>query len=303
MTVWVNYWLDETGLWPFLIQYRSSRTGLFQPPDLAAGAAPQVDIDFCNERRCDYYPKTGALGQEHCDCVLETSQGGMFAVQYESFPPWGSYVASHGDGGNLVGITADGFIKGFATSDGSRPGELYYFIGPEGPAGGWVMGGVDAVPGGPWVERICRLQQSYPGPNNPQGPGLSLAYTRYIRQFVSVPVWFDGREPESDTYDCMISEHYGGASPAVADEFERFVLARGWGLIRWEFWAKSGVPSPDLEQRTPPMAYCWPEEGAGAGYRLMDARHYLNLHVEDWNAPNRFRVIDAGWPRGVILPP
>jgi hypothetical protein len=35
----------------------------------------------------------------------------------------------------------------------------------------------------------------------------------------------------------------------------------------------------------------------------MDARHYMNLHVEDWTAPNRFRVIDAGWPRGVILPP
>ena len=135
MTGWVNYWLDQTGLWPFLIQYRSSRTGLFQPPDLAAGAAPQVDIDFCNERRCDYYPTTGALGQEHCDCVLETSQGGMFAVQYLSFPPWGSYVDLHGDGGDLVGVTSDGFIKGFATSDGSKPGELYYFVGPDGPEG------------------------------------------------------------------------------------------------------------------------------------------------------------------------
>jgi hypothetical protein len=84
--IWVNYWTDNTGLSPFLIQYRSPRTGLFQPPDLAA-AALQVDTDHLNERRCDLYPDS-ALSQEHCDCVLETGKDGMFAVQYQSFPPW-----------------------------------------------------------------------------------------------------------------------------------------------------------------------------------------------------------------------
>jgi hypothetical protein len=300
MTGWVNYWLDRSGLWPFLVQHRSPMTGLLQPPGFGVPTAPQVDIDQGNERRYDYFPTAGPLGQQHCDCVLETGRGGMFAVQYLSFPPWRSYVSLHGDGGNLVGVTSDGFIKGFATSDGSKPGELYYFIGPPG-ANGWVMGGSDAVLGVPrWIEHVCMIQQSYPGPNNPEGI-LTPAYTRYTRQYVSVPIWFNGGSPEIDTYDCMISEHYDGADPTVSGSFERFVLARGWGLIRWEAWAKAGMPSPDLDERAPPMAYCWPSAGAAPGYQLMDARLYMNLHVEA--GAERFRVIDAGWPRGVILPP
>jgi hypothetical protein len=302
---WVNYWTDNSGLWPFLIQYRSPVTGLFQPPDLAA-AAPQVDIDFCNERRCDLYPGS-ALGQEHCDCVLETGQGGMFAIQYESFPPWGAYVAANGDGGNLVGITGDGFIKAFATSDGGMPGELYYFIGPDGGNGGWVMGGTDAIIGDDWIERVCMLQQSYPGPDNPEGGGLSPAYTRYLRAYISVPVTFDSAQPEHDTYECMVSEHYGAEDPATASEFERFVLAKGWGLIRWEYWAKSGTPTANLTDRAPAMDWCWPGYGGAApGYQLMDARHYMNLHPQfpaDPMAPNpSFRVVDAGWPGSVVLP-
>jgi len=266
--------------------------------------APQVDIDQCNERRCDYFPSAGLLGQSHNDCVLETGQGGMFAVQYLSFPPWGSYVPLHGDGGDLVGVTSDGFIRGFATSDGSKPGELYYFVGPSGGSGanGWVMGGSDAVLGGPWVEHVCKIWESFPGPSNPEGFG-SLAYTRYTRQGVSVPVWFNGERPESNIYECMISEHYDGPDPATSGAFERFVLARGWGLIRWEAWAKTGVPSPHLDERAPPMAYCWPTAGATPGYQLLDARHWMNLRLEDGTARKPFRVIDAGWPRGVILPP
>ena len=301
MTNWVNYWTDTTGLWPFLIQYRSPVTGLFQPPGFGMQATPQVDKDYCNERRCDIYPTAGPLGQSHCDCVLETGKGGMFAVQYLSFPPWGKTVPAHGDGGNLVGINSEGFIRIFATSDGSKPGELYYFVGPPGP-NGWVMGGTDAVLGVPrWIEHSCMIQQSFPGPNNPEGV-LTPAYTRYTRQFVSVPVWFNGGSREIDNYDCIISEHYDDADPSKSVAFERFVLAYGWGLIRWEAWAKSGTPSPYLDERTPAMAYCYPNEGAAPGFKLMDSRHWMNLHIEDWTAPNRFRVIDAGWPKGVVLP-
>ena len=46
----------------------------------------------------------------------------------------------------------------------------------------------------------------------------------------------NGRQGASRVLDTVISEHFGKQNVESSDHLERFFLAKGIGLIRWERW-------------------------------------------------------------------
>jgi len=288
-------WYGNLALWSYLVQGYS-------------GPQCAIDVLPIAPRRHDWPSEgSGPRGQECCDCVLMTQPpgptAGAVAIHYESFAPqFGGVGTEGGNGGDLLCVTSDGWIKAFATEDGGRPGQLYYFVGPgfgmagAGP-GGWVISAPDITPGA-WKSVVTQIVQSYPGPYKPMGLP-SPAYTRYRVEVLDVPRLTAGGNPDTFQSWCLISEHYDTSDPSTANEMERFVFGKYWGKLRWEKWQRGGQTSQGAIDRAPAMSFCYPASGDAAGVMaLTDARTYTNFWSDEY-----FRVWpDASWPGEVTLP-
>jgi len=250
------------------------------------------------ERLCDW-PNPGS--EQCCDCVV-SAQTGRFAAQFKSFPPYlGPVQDGAGDGGDVLVITDDGYVKIIATQDGGHPGQLYYFVGPgvgqpgDARVGGWLIAGPDLAFG--WNSRVTWLDQSFNGPYNPVG-NLTPAYTRYILAPARVPYAVNGVSGGGSERSVIVSEHYTGADPTQSPIMERFIYAQWMGLVRWEFYG-TGQAVPGTFERAIDFPYGYPTSAPlNPSLRLNDCRTWTN-----WRSDlPRVTTRAAGWPSGVVLP-
>jgi hypothetical protein len=270
-------------LWTYLVRYDGD---------------PLWDTTWERERLSDWPTTTST---EHIDCVLSSRL--PCALQYKTFPPYGNYNSNPGDGGDVLVITDDNWIKAIATSDQSLPGEIYYFVGPglgmpgDGRVGGWVVAGPDLGPS--WRSAVCWLSQSIDDPYHPI-EGLSPSYTRYILANIDVPYLVNGGSRGSSQRSCIVAEHYNGTDPQTALTLERFIYAQYMGLVCWEFWG----PKPEdgsAVLRAPGMGFAYPSAPAlNPSLRLNDARTWTNW-IGNGSDPT-FHVQQTGWPPNLIMP-
>jgi hypothetical protein len=75
------------------------------------------------------------------------------------------------------------------------------------------------------------------------------AFTRFRVDRVEFPFRIIEHTPLVRTVrrelEVVVSEHYGGTEIAKADHLERFYLAKGLGLVRWERWANGNLEQPE----------------------------------------------------------
>lgn len=273
-------------LWSYLVRYDGD---------------PLWSTSWLTQRMLD---PPGSNSTQCCDCVVDATTGQM-VFQFESFPPYWHVGDSPGNGGDVLVVTSDNWIKAIATQDGGHPAELYYFTGPglgqpaDGRVGGWVIAGPDL--GATWNDVVCWIDQSFDGPYNPVG-ALSPSYTRYRLVGLDVPYLVDGGTPGTFPRTCIVSEHYNSADPTAATEMERTHYARWLGKVRWELWALPGAQQadPTLAMRAVPFPMGYPSAPPLApSLQLTDCRSWINWTV---GSNPSYTVKGAGWPGGVILP-
>lgn len=216
--------------------------------------------DMLTERRHDY---PLPIGWEVSDSVLMDDGA---ALQTFSFAPFGPFSLANGDGGQILRVGRDGFVRASQTRDGGKS-YMQYFVG-EGIGGtGWIFFGIDA-PTGSWRELVATLAgSSWAGAR----PALSKAFTRYRMEIIR----FDLHPAGIRWLDTIVSEHYDGATILGSSALERSYFAKGFGLIRWEAWGRTEAPPvTDLAARYQHVTYSDPP---AAGWFLDDVRTYTNV--------------------------
>jgi hypothetical protein len=154
----------------------------------------QSEDEVARYRRHDL-PAPG--GYQIGDCVDERC---IF-----SYPPFGPFNVANGDGGDHYTIDRDGIVRIDLTQDGSKPGILQHFVGPDCGGDGWVVFRQDA-PTGRWAEMVARLSNT----NDGRCPSsLGSAYTRWRLEQIPWTLYF-GQRPTTVTLLTIISEHYEG---------------------------------------------------------------------------------------------
>jgi len=175
-----------------------------------------------------------------------------------------------GDGGQLLRIGTDGFVRGVATRDGGEP-YMQFFVGQKNGGTGWIFFGIDA-PTGRWRELVATLAKSN---WSDAKPPLGKAFTRYRLEPVSFPYSF-GKGVAELRVSTVISEHYDGETIAGSQALERSYFAKGFGLVRWEAWGRQPTTLEDLDEgeRYHKVAY---SEAPSPGWHLRDVRTYTNV--------------------------
>lgn len=187
-------------------------------------------------------------------------------LQTFSFRPWGPFNAANGDGGQILEVGADGFVRGLMTRDGGKP-YMQHFVGQGIGGTGWVFFGIDA-PTGQWRELVALLSGEPSADARPAT--LSAAFTRYRRENVGFLFHPAGWQ----LVDCIVSEHYDRETIDASQAMERSYFGRGFGLLRWEAWNRTPETPADLSDRYHPVDY---SEAPGPGWFLEDARTYTNV--------------------------
>jgi hypothetical protein len=271
--------------------------------------APQRQADPLPYRRHDWPAVQHApglpQGYQASDAVIGTLMGRPAAIHTFDFGAgegrrFGAFDRGRGDGGQVVPLgPGPAYIA--MTEDGG--GGVQWFLSPDCRQGGlgwqgWLLAA--PAPGGAWSERVVRLRIAPTAQACPTRFNESL--TRWRRTPLDLP-WREaatGRQGAARV-DAIVSEHYGGGAIATADHLERFVLARGLGMVRWERWENPARSRrPDLardaaafaqQQRCPPLPV---SEPPGPGWLLLDCRTWTNfvraapgrpLHAMAWPPP------------------
>jgi len=216
--------------------------------------------DVLTERRRDW---PLPLGWEASDSVLMDDGA---ALQTFSFAPFGPFNLANGDGGQILKVGRDGFVRATQTRDGGKP-YMQYFVGEGSGGTGWIFFGIDA-PTGKWRELIATLSgERWAGAR----PILSRAFTRYRLELIR----FDFHPAGVRWLNTIVSEHYDGEAIAGSSAMERSYFARGFGLVRWEAWGRTeAAPVSDLAERYQHVAFSDPP---ATGWFLDDVRTYTNV--------------------------
>jgi hypothetical protein len=283
----------------------------------------QTSQDMAHYRKHDWPdrsdPRLPVDGYQASDSVIEDRGHRMLVVQTFDFGDtrrvFGKFDTGQGDGGQVV-VVADGWASIAMTEDGGDGVQWFVADGcrsnPKSDQRylGWLMFRNDAT-SDRWRDIVTYL-------NKERAPGdcpwfFAPAYTRYRSGSVEFPFRIVDTNgdvtAENHRLDVIISEHYGGRSIALARHLERFYLAKGLGMVRWERWenparsdqrgidqaatgfARSGrCPSLDMH------------ETADRDWKLVDCRMWTNLvrahgswSVDDY----RWRALDQfGTPAG-----
>lgn len=228
------------------------------------------------------------LGYQASDSLLGSLLGGPAAVQTFDFGAgdarrFGVLDHGRGDGGQVIPLgPGPAFIV--MTEDGS--GGVQWFLSPDCRQGGrgwqgWLLAGPNLSER--WNARVVHLRIAASPQACPTAFDASL--TRFRRTRLALP-WRDAASGRTATVavDAIVSEHFGGAEIPTAHHLERFVLARGLGLVRWERWENPAIARrPDLaqradlvesQQRCPMLSVSTPP---GPGWRMRDCRHWTNF--------------------------
>jgi hypothetical protein len=146
-----------------------------------------------------------------------------------------------GDGGQLAIFSEDSVSFGL-TEDGGDG--LQFFQGPDCAASdpvarlrnAWVLVDRGFAPERPG-ERLARLTK-WPE-RCPHA--LSNAFTRWHVRSLALRVNTGGRI-DTRAFDTLVSDHFGGRDPALANHLERFYFTRALGSVRWERWENLARP-------------------------------------------------------------
>ena len=278
-------------------------------PGCARSAAARADSPL-PYRRHDWPAREHAAhqpqGYQAQDAVVGTLLGVPAVIHTFDFGGgprrFGHFDRGQGDGGQVMAIEPRvAFIA--MTEDGG--GGVQWFRSPDCATGGngwngWLL--AEAPVTGQWQERVMRLRIG-PGPDScPARFNLSL--TRWRAARIALP-W---REATTGAVavvaaEVIVSEHFGGGSVARSDHLERFFLARGLGMVRWERWENFAISRradrhemagimarqgrcPAVEFSTPP----------GSEWRLVDCRTWTNMVRATRDAP--LRALD--WPGAAL---
>lgn len=176
------------------------------------------------------------------------------------------FHSGNGDGYQLAEWAPDGYVRIIETVDGGTPW-TQHFVGQRCGGSGWIVFGQDA-PTGSWREVVAWLSIA----QDPSAcPPLGEAFTRYRRELVDYPFAVNGAL-STRTVSTVISEHYDRDTITKAQALERSYLGQGYGLLRWEAWARRLPSIPDLPVRCGVLvAY---SVAPAPGWQMVDCRTY-----------------------------
>jgi len=277
----------------------------FEPGCLRAGPAHAgAPLPY---RRHDWPAREHAArqpqGYQAQDSVIGTLRGVPAVIQGFDFGGdatrrFGVFDAGRGDGGQAIAIEPGiAFIA--MTEDAG--GSVQWFRSPDCARGGrgwegWLL--AESPVAEAWRERVVRLRI---GPTPDACPRrFDESLTRWRAARIALP-WREAATGAVATVpaDVIVSEHFGGGSLARADHLERFFLARGLGLVRWERWENfltsrvaNRVEMAEMierQQRCPAMEF---STAPAEGWRMIDCRTWTNMVRATADAP--LRALD--WP-------
>jgi len=192
------------------------------------------------------HPNAGggpALGYQRHDSVPVETAGLGTAVEH-SFD-FGGFegrrfgVFDPADGGD-VAVVSPGAVSIAATEDGGAGFQL--FVGEcQGPVTAaallhsWIIAQFELERPAPLAgETVARLKDLRAGAQESCPSRFNEAYTHWYTK----PMRYRAAPGQGApiTLATLVSEHYGGAEPAMADHVERFYFTRELGGTRWEHW-------------------------------------------------------------------
>ncbi len=232
-------------------------------------------------QRHDSFPvETVALGTvvEHSLFDFGVGEGRRFGV------------FDRGSDGGDIAILSPGSVTIGATEDGG--GGFGLWVGEcRGPltasalTRSWIVAAFDPDRRAPLQgETIARLNGLPPGHQDTCPTRFNPAFTTWR----VVPFRYRAAPGEGNpiTLTTLISDHYGGASPATADHVERFYFTRELGGSRWERW-QNAAGDAQLSAAKIAETAAWfagtgrcstPEmPGGGASFLLVDCREWTRI--------------------------
>ena len=241
-------------------------------------------------------------GYQAQDAVIGTLRGVPAVIHGFDFGGgarrFGVLDQGQGDGGQVIAIEPGvAFIA--MTEDGG--GGVQWFLSPDCATGGrgwngWLL--AEAPITEQWRERILRLRIA------PRPDACPRAFDQSLTRWRAARIALPWREAATGAVgsvpaEIIVSEHFGGASLARADHLERFFLARGLGLVRWERWENFSISrvtnrvemaeTIERQGRCPAMEFSTPP---AEGWRMIDCRTWTNMVRATTAAP--LRALD--WP-------
>lgn len=312
---------EQTALLPFLVQTACldaagrPEPGLLPFEPHCTRPAPQRQDAPMPYRRHDWPAVQQArglpLGYQASDAVLGSLLGAPAAVQTFDFGAgdnrrFGVLDQGRGDGGQVIPLgpgPGPGPAYIAMTEDGG--GGVQWFLSPDCRNGGrgwqgWLLAGPGATE--QWTTRVMRLRIAPTPEACPTAFDASL--TRYRRTWLDLP-WREAATGQIAVVpiEAIVSEHYGGGEIATAHHLERFVLARGLGMVRWERWENTArVRDPALprqaealrqQQRCPALAI---SVAPGEGWLMRDCRTWTNILRATPGRP----LAALPWPRAEL---
>ncbi len=236
-------------------------------------------------------------GYQRSDAYLTFRAGHPIAVHTFDFGTggrtFGVFDQGKGDGGQIAEID-EASVAFTMTEDGGDG--VQWFVGPrcwgdeDTLKSGWLI--FTTTLGEEWTQSIVRLQKARH--RNDCSIFFSRSLTRWRRLQVDWPFLVNGRQGASHALDTVISEHFGGQDVENSDHLERFFLAKGIGLIRWERWQNWADRSEDFSRQAKKLALsrrCPPVNGSlppSAGWIMVDCRTWTNLVRAVKNEPASF---------------
>lgn len=249
------------------------------------------------------------LGYQASDSVLERRGSRTIVVQTFDFGSggrtFGTFDAGQGDGGQVLLFIGD-WASFAMTEDGS--GGVQWFLGKtcrssvdaDGRFLGWLVFRND-VDSTEWQSILAQLNTAVTSTACPSR--FNAAFTRFRRESITLPFRIVDSLSHVRTslfpLDVIVSEHYGGHDIRSADHLERFYLAKGLGLVRWERWANGNLRQPPAVTESNRMlsttSRCPPIDRYGSpapGWLLVDCRIWTTMVrlVSPWT------VRDYAWP-------
>lgn len=284
---------------------------------------PQRADDIAVYRKHDWpnrldEPAT-VLGYQASDSVLERRGSRTIVVQTFDFGTggrtFGTFDARQGDGGQVL-LSIGDWASFAMTEDGG--GGVQWFLGEacqssvnqssvnQSPVDadarflGWLVFRSD-VGATEWQSIVAQLNIAATPTACPSR--FNAAFTRFRQESIALPFRIVDSPSRVRTslfpLDVIVSEHYGGHDIRTADHLERFYLANGLGLVRWERWANGNLRQPPdviessrmlgATARCPSVARQGP---TAPGWLLVDCRTWTTMvrQVSPW------RVRDYAWP-------
>ena len=271
-----------------------------------ARARLRLESDNPRSRRHDWPGIEDAAaspsGYQRSDAYLTSRSGNPIAVQTFDFGTggraFGVFDKGKGDGGQVAEV--DGPAAAFTLTEDGGDG-VQWFAGPrcwgEGDplTSGWLVFSSSLKEA--WTQSIVRLQKVRSRADCPRSFSRSL--TRWRRQLIDWPFLSEGRARERIRLDTLISEHYATEDIAHSDHLERFFLAKGIGLIRWERWQNLVRGNQGFDRQAEKLAAsrrCPPVDGSLApatAWVMIDCRTWTNIV-----ASREYEPAHIDWYRG-----